>query len=199
MCMYLFYLKSCFYKQAWQYGVFIIQLSVCDVPQLFWEFGKCCADQTGARRALRYATSRTAVCRVAYCVTHCGTPYVHRQLWEKSQLQSHRLHCCHIRVWIVGILKESHQENRGIWNVDIPATAASIMVAAHDQRLAIKNEANLMLVKQMSKRKMKHFGHIIRHNSLEKTSGRNKEIISLVRRTSVTSNLLVRHSHHLSN
>ena len=30
-------------------------------------------------------------------------------------------------------------------------------------------------------------------------SGRNKEIISLVRRTSVTSNLLVRHSHHLSN
>ena len=32
-----------------------------------------------------------------------------------------------------------------------------------------------------------------------KDSGRNKEIISLVRRTSVTSNLLVRHSHHLSN
>ena len=30
-------------------------------------------------------------------------------------------------------------------------------------------------------------------------SGRNKEIISLVRRTSVTSNLLVRHSNHLSN
>ena len=30
-------------------------------------------------------------------------------------------------------------------------------------------------------------------------SGRNKEIISLVRRTSVTSNPLVRHSHHLSN
>ena len=30
-------------------------------------------------------------------------------------------------------------------------------------------------------------------------SGRNKEIISLVRRTSVTSSLLVRHSHHLSN
>ena len=26
-----------------------------------------------------------------------------------------------------------------------------------------------MLVKQMRKRKMKHFGHIIRHNSLEKT------------------------------
>ena len=31
-------------------------------------------------------------------------------------------------------------------------------------------------------------------------SGRNKEIISLVRRTNfVTSNQLVRHSHHLSN
>ena len=29
-------------------------------------------------------------------------------------------------------------------------------------------------------------------------SGRNKEIISLVRRTCVTSNPLVRHSHHLS-
>ena len=34
---------------------------------------------------------------------------------------------------------------------------------------------------------------------LLQSSGRNKEIISLVRRTSVTSNLLVRHSHHLSN
>ena len=30
--------------------VFIKQLSVCDVPQLFWEFGKCCANQIGAPR-----------------------------------------------------------------------------------------------------------------------------------------------------
>ena len=45
----------------------------------------------------------------------------------------------------MGILKECHQENRGILNVDIPATVASIMAAAQDQRLAfrtIKNEAN---------------------------------------------------------
>ena len=39
--------------------------------------------------------------------------------------------------------------------MDIPPTATSIMAAAQDQRLR--------------KRKMKHFGHIIRHNSLEKT------------------------------
>ena len=54
--------------------------------------------------------------------------------------------------------------------MDIPATASSIMAAAQDQRLdfrTIKNEA--MVVKQMRKRKMTHFCHIIRHNSLEKT------------------------------
>ena len=32
-----------------------------------FEFGKCCANQTGALRALR-------------CAAHCGTPYVHGQL-----------------------------------------------------------------------------------------------------------------------
>ena len=41
--------------------MFIEQLSVCDVPQLFLEFGKCCADQTGARHALRCAASRIVV------------------------------------------------------------------------------------------------------------------------------------------
>ena len=54
--------------------MFIKQLSVCDVPQLFLEFGKCCANQTGARRALR-------------CAAHCGTPYVHGQLYEKNDWQ----------------------------------------------------------------------------------------------------------------
>ena len=44
-----------------------------------------------------------------------------------------------------GILKESHQESRGILNVYIRATAASTMAAAQDQRLdlrTIKYEAN---------------------------------------------------------
>ena len=39
--------------------MFIKQLSVCEVPQLFWEFGKCCDNQTGARRALRRALRHT--------------------------------------------------------------------------------------------------------------------------------------------
>ena len=39
------------------------QLSVCDVPQLFGEFGKCCANQTGALRTLR-------------CAAHCGAPRI---------------------------------------------------------------------------------------------------------------------------
>ena len=43
--------------------MFIKQLSVCDVPQLFGEFGKCCANQTGALRALRRAA-------------HCGAPRI---------------------------------------------------------------------------------------------------------------------------
>ena len=40
--------------------VFFKQLSVCDVPQLFCEFGKCCDNQTGAR-ALRYTVRTWAV------------------------------------------------------------------------------------------------------------------------------------------
>ena len=40
------------------YGVFIKQLSVCDVP-----IKLCFANQTGARRALR-------------CAAHCGTPRI---------------------------------------------------------------------------------------------------------------------------
>ena len=44
------------------------------------------------------------------------------------------------------------------------------MAAAQDQRLDYRTiRTKPMLVKQMRKRKMKHFGHIIRHNSLEKT------------------------------
>ena len=35
--------------------MFIKQLSVCDVPQLFREFGKCCVNQTGALSTLRCA------------------------------------------------------------------------------------------------------------------------------------------------
>ena len=50
------------------------QLSVCDVPQLFWEFGKCCANQTGALCSLRGGA-------------YCGTTYVHGQLWEKHDWQ----------------------------------------------------------------------------------------------------------------
>ena len=54
--------------------------------------------------------------------------------------------------------------------MDIPATAASIMAAVQDQRLDFRTiKTKPMLVKQMRKRKMKHFGHIIRHNSLGKT------------------------------
>ena len=53
--------------------------------------------------------------------------------------------------------------------MDIPATAASIMAAAQDQRLDFRTIRMKPMLVKMRKRKMKHFGHIIRHNSLEKT------------------------------
>ena len=51
--------------------------------------------------------------------------------------------------------------------MDIPATAVSIMAAAQANAWILEQlRTKPMLVKQMRKMKMKHLGHIIRHNSL---------------------------------
>ena len=63
------------------YGVFIKQLSVCDVPQLFESLASVVPIKLG----------RVAHCDVprcaSRCATHYGTPYVHGQLWVKNDWQ----------------------------------------------------------------------------------------------------------------